>query len=367
TYPRGWFDGHNVKLTFDPDASNAMSGAGGHIVMSGQAFVEDVWWMMLHEVGHLADFWCLTDSGRARVLAAVGRDIWDKPAKEFWAQSFPHAYLPPNRGYSYPQYPVSDDLIRELLDECEVTALKYPSAIWKGDGVSGGTYVGLPYRVVVHTTETGGLPGYGDGWSAPHLTYMPAIRKWVQHTDLKTAARGLRNPGGGVQTNRANALQIEIVCYSNKSLADEHSARLWVGDLTESHYADLKAFVDWTSTEFDVKPVWPGRQAFSYTESNAVGFRMTNNEWDDFTGVCGHQHVPENTHWDPGAFDWTQLLGEDMAVMPDNVQQFWVDVFDELGKLDPKTSASFAKALVEFKRDHPSTVSGITEGYADGR
>ena len=56
-----------------------------------------------------------------------------------------------------------------------------------------------------------------------------------------------------------------------------------------------------------------------------------------------------------------------MAVMPDNIQQFWVDVFNELGLLDPKTSASFAKALVEFKRDHPSTVSGITKGEADGR
>ncbi len=56
-----------------------------------------------------------------------------------------------------------------------------------------------------------------------------------------------------------------------------------------------------------------------------------------------------------------------MAVMPDNVQQFWVDVFDELGKLDPKTSASVLKSLVEFKRDHISVSDGITEGYADGR
>ena len=364
TFPRGFLVGHTVKLSFHPDVGSAYTARGGSIVMNAAVTPENLWWNFLHEIGHLAQFWCLTDEGRQRVMDHVGYDVW-RGVAEWWAHSFVHAYAPP--GKDYPQYPVPDDLIRELLDECEVTVLKYPSAIWKGDGVSGGTYVGLPYRVVVHTTETGGLPGYGDGWSAPHLTYLPVIRKWVQHTDLKTAARGLRNPAGGVQTNRANSIQIEVVCYSNKSLADEHSARLWVGDLTESHYADLKAFVDWAGTEFDVKPVWPGRQAFSYTEANAVGFRMTNNEWDDFTGVCGHQHVPENTHWDPGAFDWTQLLGEDIAVMPDNVQQFWVDVFDELGKLDPKTSASFAKALVEFKRNHPSTVSGITKGEADGR
>ena len=60
------------------------------------------------------------------------------------------------------------------------------------------------------------------------------------------------------------------------------------------------------------------------------------------------------------------VRSDDMAIMADNIQQFWVDVFDELGKLDPATSASFAKALVEFKRNH-QTGGGITEGYADGR
>ncbi|KKK76227.1 hypothetical protein LCGC14_2865810, partial [marine sediment metagenome] len=80
TYPRGWLDGHEVKLTFNPDASNAMTGRGGHIVMSGKVLPENVWWMMLHEVGHLADFWCLDDTGRAQVLAYLGRTSWDDPA-----------------------------------------------------------------------------------------------------------------------------------------------------------------------------------------------------------------------------------------------------------------------------------------------
>lgn len=29
--------------------------------------------------------------------------------------------------------------------------MRYPSAEWKGDGVSGGTFIGAPYRVVIHT------------------------------------------------------------------------------------------------------------------------------------------------------------------------------------------------------------------------
>ena len=35
---------------------------------------------------------------------------------------------------------------------------------------------------------------------------------------------------------------------------------------------------------------------------------MTNDEWNDFDGWCGHQHVPENEHWDPGKLDIGRLL-----------------------------------------------------------
>ena len=191
--------------------------------------------------------------------------------------------------------------------------MRYPAALWKDDGQSGGSYVGLPYRVVLHTTETVGLPGYGDGWRAPHVSYIPASGEWIQHTDFDTAARALRNPPGGVQTNRANALQVEIVCYSAKDIADRHPARIWVGDLTDVHYADLRRFLEWTYTTFGVKSVWPGRQALSYTEANASGFRMSGAEWNGFGGVCAHQHVPENTHWDTGALDWARTMEAPMT------------------------------------------------------
>jgi hypothetical protein len=28
--------------------------------------------------------------------------------------------------------------------------------------------------------------------------------------------------------------------------------------------------------------------------------RFSGDEWLAFSGICGHQHVPENIHWDPG-------------------------------------------------------------------
>ena len=178
--------------------------------------------------------------------------------------------------------------------------MRYPRAIWKGDGKSGGSYVNWPYRLVIHTTETAGVPGYGGGKTAPHITYSPASRKFYQHTDFLTAARALRHPFGTPQTNRANTLQLEIVCYSDKRVADQSPSRIWVGELTDGHYQDLADFIGWCGDEFDVKPTWPDKQAFSYSQANATEFRLLDAQWRLFHGVCGHQHVPDNTHWVPG-------------------------------------------------------------------
>lgn len=35
---------------------------------------------------------------------------------------------------------------------------------------------------------------------------------------------------------------------------------------------------------------------------------MSNATYDKYNGILGHKHVPENDHWDPGAFDWRKLL-----------------------------------------------------------
>ena len=196
---------------------------------------------------------------------------------------------------------------------------RYPKATWKGDGNTGGYYVGKPYRVVLHTTETSGMPGYNGGGSAPHLTYDPKAHKWYQHSKLTTAARALRNPSGGVQTNRANALQVEIICYSNKGIADQASYRLWVGDLDDQAIADLQEFINWCVGEFGVEFEWPGKQAYSYSQANAAGFRMSGTAWNDFNGVCAHQHVPENTHWDTGALAWDKIMGDAITIQEDTM------------------------------------------------
>lgn len=190
----------------------------------------------------------------------------------------------------------------------------YPPASLRLDGVSGGNYISVPWRVVLHTTETRTVPGYNNGASAPHLTYFPAARAWVQHTRLNTAARALRNLAGGVETNRARAIQVEIVCYSSKPTSEKVNG-IWVGHLSPTQLSDIRQFLLWAGAQ-GVKMNWPGKQALSHSEAARPGFRMTGSQWLAYNAVCGHQHVMEqgttlsdtSGHWDPGALNWSALF-----------------------------------------------------------
>lgn len=50
---------------------------------------------------------------------------------------------------------------------------------------------------------------------------------------------------------------------------------------------------------------WP---AYPSSYANGGGQRMTGAGWTKFKGVCGHMHVPENVHGDPGAIDFARIL-----------------------------------------------------------
>jgi hypothetical protein len=184
---------------------------------------------------------------------------------------------------------------------------RFPGATWRGDGVSGGNYTGGPFKVVLHTTETRTIPGYQNGQMAPHLTYFPAGRYFVQHTSFLTASRALRNTSIPGQTNRDSALQLEIVCYSAKGIADQVGGR-WVGHLSELHLQDIAQWLIWCRDVFGVQMKWRNKTAFKYADANAPGYRMSSSVWDSWNGVARHQDVPENDHWDTGALDMAKLL-----------------------------------------------------------
>lgn len=168
--------------------------------------------------------------------------------------------------------------------------------------------VGQP-KILWHTTETAGLPDYDPdddnitGEYAPHLTYWPRERLWVQDYPLNRPSESLR------RFDDDQVYQIEIICYSQRSITVGRPSRIWVGNLKNEHYADLAKFPIWLSRYVEIPDVWPEKQALSYRQANASGFRFTPSQFFDWHGHLGHQHAPSpNTHWDPGAFDWSKLM-----------------------------------------------------------
>lgn len=245
-----------------------------------------------------------------------------------------------------------------------MTATRYPPAVWLGNGKSGGSWVsGYPYRLVLHTTEGTTLPGYDNGYKAPHVTYDPETRTFYQHREFGDAARALLNVDGGVQTNRARSLQLEIITCSDKAWATKIGGD-WVGDLPESAYLDLADFVRWCHLEFGIALRWPNRRAFSSAEANASGFRMSESTWTSFDGVCSHQHVTENIHWDTGALDIAHILdlAEEADLPLNDADKEWIanaidGAINDLLAKDEKGTSRLSRALWQhggtFAEDDP--------------
>ncbi|MCL7428879.1 peptidoglycan-binding protein [Streptomyces sp. YS415] len=171
--------------------------------------------------------------------------------------------------------------------------------------------------VVLHTTEGTSLPGYGGGSSAPNLTAVPDLGakklRWYQHFDVETSSRALVNLRGGVDTNTLNVCQVELVgtcdTKTHAKWKRSGSAHLYWPEAPEWALLGVARFLAWMHEEHGVPlsgpRAWP---AYPSSYANGGGQRMSGAGWQAFEGVCGHMHVPENLHGDPGAIDFARLL-----------------------------------------------------------
>ncbi|MEW2402468.1 peptidoglycan-binding protein [Streptomyces sp. NPDC046862] len=171
--------------------------------------------------------------------------------------------------------------------------------------------------VVLHTTEGYTLPGYDGGSTAPNLTAVPDLAakklKWYQHFDIETSSRALVNLPGGVETNTMNVCQVELAGTCDpkshaKWKAAGHAHVYWP-DAPDWALQGVARFLAWMHEEHGVPlsgpKSWP---AYPTSYGNGGGQRMTGTQWTDFKGVCGHTHVPENVHGDPGAIDFARII-----------------------------------------------------------
>jgi len=183
--------------------------------------------------------------------------------------------------------------------------MKLPSAIWAPfTGSAGMPHARAVNKVVLHRTQGSTAQGafgvYTHHQVEPHFTAdaAPSVNKIWQHVDTGRAAHSLR------VHDRDGVIQVEIVGFSERA-----------AEWTSTEYRNLVVMlrpvfehhgIPYTST---VSRPWPRTGDEGYgTESRR---RMTSTEFHNYSGVCGHSHVPDNSHWDPGDFDiglWLDLL-----------------------------------------------------------
>lgn len=182
------------------------------------------------------------------------------------------------------------------------------TAQWFGDAYIGSNIT--PRVVVLHSTEGSSWPGYSGGAVAPNLTakWNGTSWDWRQHYPLDRSSRALVNAKGGVETNTAGAVQIEIVgtdgwaTSANKN-APYHTTPI-LADMSDKAWALFGADLADLCKVLGV----PFKFPYKFTSWANATNRLTGAQWLAASGIVGHCHVPENDHTDPGLIPIAAIL-----------------------------------------------------------
>ena len=164
--------------------------------------------------------------------------------------------------------------------------------------------------VVLHTTESdpGTCTAVANylvrmGYES-HEVFDPSNGDLIQLLPPSQPGKSLVNLPGGVETNkRGGVYQIEIV---GRAVDVPNYDDAWYERLR----VRLLVVCGFTGTPYTFPlPFQPYPQSYG---KNLV--RLSFDDWLVFEGICGHQHVPENDHGDPGALDLERLKDHDMTL-----------------------------------------------------
>lgn len=214
-----------------------------------------------------------------------------------------------------------------------------------------------PWRGVIHTTESPSLPSYSNGAVAPQITFDIKNRVAYKHYDYKNyAGKSLKHPSGTPVTNTTRCVQIEIIGYCDPA---QSSSPLYIGKWTDADYAALNELLHEIEADVGIPHKFvPNWKAYPSSYGNN-GVRMDNTDWAKFSGWCGHQHVPNNVHGDPGAINVSKLS----AVVPEPPVTGQEDGMNIAGiVIADGTAARFLYDFVHLvwikDADHLSRISG---------
>eukprot|EP01006_Ploeotia_vitrea_P038245 TRINITY_DN66222_c4_g3_i1.p1 TRINITY_DN66222_c4_g3~~TRINITY_DN66222_c4_g3_i1.p1 ORF type:complete len:358 (-),score=180.68 TRINITY_DN66222_c4_g3_i1:783-1856(-) len=170
---------------------------------------------------------------------------------------------------------------------------------------SKGTWATLPDKFVLHTTEgpvtslKGAVRALDRGNSWPHFIVCKDTKGQIrigQFASINYPMRAL------VTNNRYGAVQVEICSYAKKPFTSEDRK------LTQAVGYLWRWLNEYTGGKIPLKVADGVEFAGSSSYGSKSKSRLTTEAFKNAKGLTGHQHVPSNSHWDPGMIDPQKLL-----------------------------------------------------------
>lgn len=153
---------------------------------------------------------------------------------------------------------------------------------------------GAGHKIVLHTTEGAGIDGAFSTLVAnndrPHFLLDTHSGECIQMVALDQYAEALVHPANTPETNRAGCIQIEMVGFAAETPK-------W----TAHQYHMVAELCSMINKQYPVSMI--NDKAFRNRAS-----RVAPDNWLRAHGYFGHEHVPNNDHVDPGAFDIEHLF-----------------------------------------------------------
>lgn len=172
-----------------------------------------------------------------------------------------------------------------------------------------GNYIGGPTKLVWHTSETsrGTIDAIANALHSKqhtdvyHVLADPSLRRVVQVLPLNKAASALAHPRS-VETNHDGAIQVCVIGRSHESKDMSTEDLDWLGSAVLAPIANAVPDLSLTN----IATFYGDDCGFTLATTDARQ-RFAPSTWDNFGGQCGHQHVPGNDHWDPGALNVARI------------------------------------------------------------
>jgi hypothetical protein len=170
------------------------------------------------------------------------------------------------------------------------------------------SWTGGPGKLALHSAEGSSINGLirtfqNNPTVASHTGICWKTRRKAQFISLLNSAKSLRNRPGGVETNRDQVYQIEIVDFWTETPKIPDDGLQFIGEcIADIYRATGGAF----KLELGHLPLVGPEDG--YTARVSSPFRYTPQEWDNFNAVAGHCNVPENEHTDPGKLNMDRIF-----------------------------------------------------------